>query len=68
MTLTTHFTLHGELCVLGMALWTKVPSQRQTWTATALQVTRRHEEAGTVDGENLVRYTKKMCRFLLTPC
>lgn len=51
VTLTTHFTLHRKLCVLGMTLWTKVSSQRQVWTAAAVQVTRRHrvtddEDAG----------------------
>lgn len=40
--LTTHFTLHRKLRVLGMTLRTKVSPQRQVWTAAAVQVTRRH--------------------------
>lgn len=39
---TAHFTLHGKLCVLGMALRTKVSSQRQTRTTAAVQMTERH--------------------------
>lgn len=44
---TTHFTLHRKLCVLGVALRTKVSSQRQIWTTAAIQVTRRHSGRGT---------------------
>lgn len=39
---TAHFALHGQLCVLAVALWTEVSSQRQTCPAAAVQMTRRH--------------------------
>lgn len=50
VTLTAHFTLHGQLGVLSMALGTKVSSQRQVRAAAAVQVTRRHTAMVTDDG------------------
>lgn len=41
---TTDFTLHRKLCVLGVALRTEIPSQRQTWTTAAVQMTMRHTQ------------------------
>lgn len=45
--LTAHFTLHRQLRVLGVTLWTKVSPQRQLRTAASVQVPARHSSSPT---------------------
>lgn len=66
---TTNFTLHRKLCVFGVALWTKVSSQRQTGPTAAVQMSRRQTAGETQDDKKSFWHTYRLfTKSILTPC